>query len=190
MKISLTTLEEGSREFTFLVKPEAFNEKHTVQDKPLEYQLSGPVDVQVKVHRYQDQVTVTGRFETKVTTTCSRCLETARCEVSGDLVIDYRPGQVERPEEVNAAPASVKRPPADVELQDEELDVVRYHGTELDLTEEVRQAIILNLPMQPLCRQDCQGLCVGCGENLNLKPCQCPNEKDSNPFTQLKDLIK
>ena len=190
MKISLTTLEEGSREFTFLVQPEAFNEKHTVQDKPLEYQLSGPVDVQVKVHRYQAQVTVTGRFETKVATTCSRCLEPAQCEVTGDLVIDYRPGQVERQDDENAAASSVKRPPADVELQDEDLDVVRYHGTELDLTEEVRQAIILNLPMQPLCRQDCQGLCTGCGENLNLKTCQCPNEKDSNPFTSLKDLIK
>jgi uncharacterized protein len=190
MKISLTTLEEGSREFTFLVQPEVFNEKPTVQDKPFDYQLISPIDVQVMVHRYQDQVTVTGRFETKVVTTCSRCLESAQCAVSGDLVIDYRPGLSEKPDDVNTTQTSVRRSPTDVELQDEDLDVVRYHGAEIDLTDEVRQAIILNLPMQPLCRPECQGLCPGCGENLNLKTCQCPKEKDSNPFNQLKDLIK
>jgi len=45
---------------------------------------------------------------------------------------------------------------------------------EVDLTEAVRQYALLGLPMKPLCRQDCIGLCPSCGHNLNLGPCGCP----------------
>lgn len=44
---------------------------------------------------------------------------------------------------------------------------------EIDLSEAVRQYALLALPMKPLCREDCQGLCPSCGHNLNLGPCGC-----------------
>ena len=42
-----------------------------------------------------------------------------------------------------------------------------------DLTEEVREAIILALPGYPVCREACQGLCMACGANLNEAACTC-----------------
>jgi len=45
---------------------------------------------------------------------------------------------------------------------------------EIDLREAVRQYALLALPMKPLCREDCAGLCPGCGHNLNVGRCDCP----------------
>jgi uncharacterized protein len=43
----------------------------------------------------------------------------------------------------------------------------------LDLTEAIKQYALLAIPMKPLCRQDCRGLCPNCGHNLNEGPCDC-----------------
>jgi len=44
----------------------------------------------------------------------------------------------------------------------------------LDLTPELREGILLALPSYPVCKEECLGLCVRCGANLNTKPCSCP----------------
>ena len=44
---------------------------------------------------------------------------------------------------------------------------------EIDLTEAVQEQILLSLPLRPLCREDCKGLCPGCGEDLNKGACGC-----------------
>lgn len=49
--------------------------------------------------------------------------------------------------------------------------------TTLDVTDDVRQEILLSYPVKLLCRQDCRGLCPGCGVNLNEEPCRCENNK-------------
>ena len=50
----------------------------------------------------------------------------------------------------------------------------RIEGREiLDLTEDIRQEIILEYPLKPLCKDDCRGLCPLCGQNLNENECEC-----------------
>jgi len=46
-------------------------------------------------------------------------------------------------------------------------------GQFLEVDEEIRQEIILNWPMKPLCKDDCKGICPGCGKNLNIEECSC-----------------
>lgn len=45
---------------------------------------------------------------------------------------------------------------------------------EIDLDSDIRQDIILEYPIRPLCKDDCKGLCLKCGENLNKRTCNCP----------------
>jgi uncharacterized protein len=59
----------------------------------------------------------------------------------------------------------------------------------LDLTEALREQILLDLPMRPLCRPDCRGLCVECGRNLNEGPCGCVQETIDPRLVGLKDLL-
>ncbi len=59
----------------------------------------------------------------------------------------------------------------------------------LDLTEALREHILLDLPMRPLCRPDCRGLCVECGKDLNEGPCDCVEETIDPRMVELKELL-
>ena len=61
-------------------------------------------------------------------------------------------------------------------------------GEFLDLTEEAREAIILALPRYPVCREDCQGLCMACGTNLNVAACKCRKNGKDNRWSALDAL--
>ena len=55
----------------------------------------------------------------------------------------------------------------------------------LDLTESVREGIILALPSYPICKEDCQGLCLHCGQDLNAGTCKCAEGEGSSPWDAL-----
>jgi len=58
----------------------------------------------------------------------------------------------------------------------------------INIQEEVRQAVLLALPLKPLCGNQCHGLCPQCGQNLNFHQCQCQIHVLKNPFATLKDF--
>ena len=65
------------------------------------------------------------------------------------------------------------------ELEDEENDeILLLDNDTVDLSELAREALILNMPTKILCREDCRGLCSGCGANLNFEKCRCKKEID------------
>ena len=58
----------------------------------------------------------------------------------------------------------------------------------LDLTEAIRQYAVLAIPIKPLCKQDCSGLCPVCGTNLNEQTCNCTKPGDPR-WEKLRDLL-
>ena len=54
---------------------------------------------------------------------------------------------------------------------------VKTAGRFLEVDSQIREEILLDWPMKPLCRSDCKGICPGCGKNLNLEQCQCNGKK-------------
>ena len=60
----------------------------------------------------------------------------------------------------------------------------------VDLGEALREYALLELPMQPLCRPDCKGLCPVCGADLNAGDCGCKSDEDDDRFAVLKSLLK
>lgn len=76
----------------------------------------------------------------------------------------------------------------DLEVAGSELDEELVESNEIDLADVVREQILLDLPEQVLCKEDCKGLCPHCGANRNLIDCDC-GEKDIDPrWAALKDL--
>lgn len=49
--------------------------------------------------------------------------------------------------------------------------------TEIDVTEDIREVMIISHPQRFLCKEDCKGLCPGCGVNMNIEPCKCKKQK-------------
>jgi uncharacterized protein len=59
----------------------------------------------------------------------------------------------------------------------------------IDLAEMLREYALLEIPISPICKPDCQGLCAECGQNLNEKDCGCRPDLSDSPFAKLKDLL-
>lgn len=59
----------------------------------------------------------------------------------------------------------------------------------LDLTPMVREYLLLDIPIKPLCKRGCKGLCPHCGSNLNTDQCDCIDESIDPRLAKLKDLL-
>lgn len=59
----------------------------------------------------------------------------------------------------------------------------------VDLGEAIREYALLALPMQPLCREDCKGLCPTCGADRNTAPCDCVESDGDDRFGILRSLL-
>ena len=115
---------------------------------------------------------VRGRLDGTIDVDCARCLERYAVTLGQELDLFYLPvaaGQPEAQEE-------------EVELSDRDVVVGYYEGDRLDLGEVMREQVLLGLPLKPLCREDCRGLCPHCGKNRNAGPCGCtPEEEAGDP---------
>jgi uncharacterized protein len=69
-----------------------------------------------------------------------------------------------------------------------ESELIVPDSAQIDLAPLLREYAILELPIKPLCKPDCMGLCIECGQDLNLKDCGHSQEDDS-PFADLKKLL-
>lgn len=65
---------------------------------------------------------------------------------------------------------------------------VQNKDESIDLTQDIRESIILAFPTTPLCAPDCRGLCPRCGTNLNKRKCRCVVSKEDGRWSALNDL--
>jgi uncharacterized protein len=63
-----------------------------------------------------------------------------------------------------------------------------YSGDEIDLTHEIEEQIAMEIPLKPLCNEECKGLCHECGADLNTSTCSCSKEPVSLTFSALKNF--
>lgn len=147
-----------------------------IQDLGEEIKLTRPIEGAIRLIRTADGVLVSGRFHTEAELTCSRCLESFSSAVSFMLEEEFHPT-------VDISTGR-KLPPADEE--DEATLIDDQHI--LDLSEVLRQDILLALPPRPLCKLDCAGLCSQCGQNLNEGSCTCKEPLDDPRWEALRAL--
>jgi uncharacterized protein len=133
--------------------------------------------VSLVLERLHGGIRVHGTVKGTVTMECSRCLERFGQTVNLNIDEVYR---------LQEGPAPI-RPPASSEVVEDDSYVV-YEGI-LDLNAALSDAIMLSVPMKPLCRQDCKGLCASCGGNLNVEDCDCVTEEIDPRLAVLRRLL-
>ena len=136
------------------------------------------VEGQVKVTTLRDNVLVQGDVTAEVSLECSRCLELFDLPVEATLEEQFQPTIDVYSE------APVRRD--EHEQNDQAFDIDANHM--MDLTEPVRQALLVALPMKPLCREDCKGICPQCGANLNESDCGHTEESVDDRWSGLRAL--
>ncbi|RMH20414.1 MAG: DUF177 domain-containing protein [Acidobacteria bacterium] len=114
------------------------------------------------------------------TLACMRCLRPLAtpvdCRFELALVID---------------PAAATPSAGERELESDELGVLHLHGPAFDTEPVLIEQLQLNVPMKPLCRDDCAGLCGTCGADLNDGPCGCgaPADPRWSGLAALRDRL-
>ncbi|NOT45484.1 MAG: DUF177 domain-containing protein [Acidobacteria bacterium] len=141
------------------------------------FEVSAPVVLGLDVHKDKARYRLVGRVQTTLTLACSRCLEPFELPV--DAAFDIR-----------LLPASEQASGGDSELPDEEMETSFYGDEQVDLSDLLREQCYLALPMKPLCRDDCRGLCPQCGTNLNTQPCACVPAWDDPRLDPLRGLAQ
>ncbi len=96
---------------------------------------------------------------------CMRCLKPVTLPFSNDLDLILEVGGGE-----SAA--------GEQELEQEDLGLLRLDDAILDTRPILIEQVHLSIPMKPLCKEDCAGLCAGCGADLNAGPCACDAARD------------
>lgn len=129
------------------------------------------------LHAGRYNILVTGTLKVPLHLFCTRCLDPVVKEITVELEEEFKATV-----DVNTG----------VRLhwgEDVEECNLINEGHILDLTEVVRQNIIVNIPIKVLCKPDCKGLCPHCGHNLNEGPCSCQEEEIDPRWAALQQLI-
>jgi uncharacterized protein len=151
--------------------------------------LTGPLAVSLDLTNIEGLVAVTGVLEGTIVRQCVRCLK----EYEDPLAFSVRAAFIPEPKSAprhpkRIDPRKVRAEVVEVESEEEPDDQYHYQGNQLDLTSMLREHVILSAPMQPLCSDDCLGLCAQCGKNLNEGPCQCIAEPPTPTFRVVQNM--
>jgi uncharacterized protein len=137
--------------------------------------IEGKIGVFLDILRIDNTVSISGEIKATLGQRCSRCLK----EFSNPLSSTFR---------VNYVPIKQIKKEGEYELKRDDLDTNFYSGDRLDLTELIKEQILLSLPMQPLCSKECKGLCLKCGKDLNEESCTCDIKEIDPRLAILKKL--
>jgi uncharacterized protein len=140
-----------------------------VEESPLieGIRISRPFKAILRIDKKGREVFVKGLIFGEVELQCSRCLRMYKLPIRSIEDFVYHPIEEINKEEL-------------IELRTDEMEVDFYKEGIIDTEDIVRNQIILNIPMKPLCSEDCKGLCPICGTDLNEFNCEC-SKKEIDP---------
>jgi uncharacterized protein len=169
MIVDLLSLTDEPLPFNFSLGPDAMDlETEGVR-------LFSDVETAGQLSKNAAKTDVRGSIVAPIEIDCTRCLTPVRRKLDINYQVDFV-GKELFPEG------------KETHLEGADLDTDMIEGNELDLKALTREQILLNLPDQVLCREDCKGICPTCGKDLNHDECQC-GEDDIDPrWAALKDL--
>jgi uncharacterized protein len=160
MKIQVGGLSEGAHEYRF---------RADAGDIALGEGFSGEVTVEAALQKTGHQLMLKTRISAQGSFICDRC--TAPFTLR--LTPEYRMVYVSNETDAES-------------LDPSEVQVIPIGLSIIDLTDDVRQTVLLSVPLKLLCRQDCKGLCPDCGIDLNTGTCDCTSESADSRWEDLR----
>jgi uncharacterized protein len=154
MQIDLRTLAEGETRMELDLPGESVG--LTAEDLA----LAAPLHVHLILDRRGDEIWIRGLVQAQAPQQCSRCL----ADFQQTLELDFQ---------VFCAKVRASSTIGPSRLDDEDGGIHFHDGRVLCIDAEIREAVLLGVPMQPLCGESCLGLCPRCGEDRNQGPCRC-----------------
>ncbi len=151
-----------------------------------EFRLVAPVEFTAEVRKDAQKARLVGRIRTTLEVDCGRCLEPFPIALDAPFDLMFLPQAEAVHEPVKTGDG--ERP--EHEVQEDDLGVSFYKDDVIDLGEVMREQFVLAVPMKPLCKPDCRGLCPECGANRNREQCACRSEWVDPRMEPLKKLLE
>ena len=181
MLLDISRLRTAAQDVNRQIGPEAF------ADLKDDFRVVGTTEVVGTVRREKGTtVILEARVSSVMEVTCGRCLEPFTMPMYVDVTTRFVPPAdfAKVTAETAARAGRLKDGDADADNEEapegaegeEVLGLAEYRDDKIDLGEVVREQLYLALPMKPLCREDCKGLCPVCGVNRNRETCTCQQE--------------
>ncbi len=136
----------------------------------------GDVKAEFFLTRKASELNISGSISGRVCLQCSRCLIEFQRDLELSVDLTYLPIEEMSTEEIH-------------EIGRDESEIGYYKDDEIDITDVVKEQLLLNLPMKPLCSDECKGLCPVCGTDLNLQSCNCKKDEIDPRLSILKKLL-
>ena len=146
------------------------------RDAAGQYRVRDTATLDLDVRKDGSKVRLVGRLDAPLELRCCRCLEPFSLVIGVDVDLLY-------------LPASDNTGAAEVQIEESDLRTAYYRDDQIDLGQLMEEQFQLVLPMKPLCRADCLGLCAVCGGNRNTTACQCVARWDDPRFAMLKGML-
>jgi uncharacterized protein len=147
--------------------------------KNRECEFRRPLNIRLKAFNVRELFEVKGRLQTSVRLTCSRCLKDFETPLASDFELTYT-------KEMQGLMDVFDE--EEIELKVEEIGMFYLKGEEINLQQGIQEQVVMAFPLQPLCDENCKGLCPKCGSDLNQGDCGCKREPGANKFAVLKNL--
>lgn len=141
------------------------------------FDVTGPLQGSVRLLKTADTVFVRFQGDTTVRLACSRCLDPFDSEIDVVFEEEFHPS------------VDINTGRIHEDVGDDKALIIDEHHI-IDLSEVVRQTIILALPITPLCQNNCAGLCPICGNNRNLVACDCNDTSTDSRWDALSALLE
>jgi uncharacterized protein len=183
MKILVERLEETPTDIAFEAGP-AWWRAWMPSDRSPAREPDEPFEVALRAHLMGEDLYLEGAITGALDVECSRCLACYRQALHQTFRLVLAPAGSRVPADPEGAAALAR----DGWCLEEEIEAGWYRGSELDLGAFLHEIVALELPVKPLCREDCAGLCPRCGADLNNDPCECAEVPADSPFAALAAL--
>ncbi len=161
----------------FEIPEEGLNIELEETPKTDEVKIIEPFKAILRVDKRGQEVFVKGVVSGEIELQCSRCLREYKMPIRSLIELSYHPIEELNKEEL-------------VELKRDEMDVDFYREGLIDTEDIIRDQILLNIPMKPLCSEDCKGLCPICGIDLNESDCGCVVKQIDPRMAVLQSLLR
>lgn len=187
MRIYIYELSEEEKDLHFTHKDAWVMETvETTQESPLDKPTDFSLDFSAR--RLQEVVFLNGKFDLDLGLLCSRCANPFDQHIDGDFKYLYtrRPKLQTHAGSSHGGAISHDDEDTDTGSSDPELEYLEKDYIELE--DVLKEQIYLKIPVQPLCSEDCKGVCPVCGQDRNKQPCQCHRIKNTALANALKNF--
>jgi uncharacterized protein len=183
MKIPVDRLTESPASFSFEGDADWWNSAiATASGSPGEF--VEPFQLLCRAQRVGDDIRLEGGVSGVVELECGRCVARYRHRFSEEFRFVLEPARNRVPADPEGAEALSR----DGLCLGNELETGWFRGSEIHLGSIFVEFVSLALPVKPLCREDCPGLCARCGANLAVADCSCEEIKTVSPFAALAGI--